>query len=207
MMIEDPQLRLLLIRSCMGMPKLNYCWRVSEPSAIKEVALRADMVIAKALRDILSELPKSDIDDFTFNLATLPIALSRLGIERPTQVLKYAHLAALSDTVTLRKKQIPYLQPNEVLCEGMLAEFLSQLVPSIQSSQKAFKFRTSKCLGMQHSQRELAWLFVVSKRIDLLKEKRDLFRDPENKRMLYTQQQKLYTKRRKAPSRWRHSGC
>ena len=109
--IKDPQLCLLLLRSCVGMPKLNYCWRVNSPSALCAAAGQADTVIVDALTSIICNGLKL-AGNFAVQLASLPVALSGLGVSLPSDVLKFAHFAATIDTMGLRKELFPSILSN-----------------------------------------------------------------------------------------------
>ena len=169
--IQDPQLCLLLLRSCIGMPKLNYCWRVGDPKAIIAAANHADQIILDAMNRIIfgSKDSKHSIDDFTFNLASLPIKLSGLGIDRPSHVLQYAHLAAYIDTFELRQRQfasVEYQLPDDR--DRLIREFTTSLHPIVQLCQSVLKLQTSLGVGLHHSQRVLAAIYDTSKRMLLI---------------------------------------
>lgn len=114
--IGDPQLCLLLLRSCIGQPKLNYCWRVMPAPVLYGIAARCDTIIIKTLNAILA-WEGEYIDEFTFDLATLSVALSGSGVDRPSHVLEYAHLAARIDTHNFRSRQFGQYARNENLLD------------------------------------------------------------------------------------------
>ena len=165
--IGDPQLCLQLLRQCVGMPKLNYCWRVSPPNTLLSIAEDCDTTISSALNWIIngsySRLPEN-----VFDLATLPIALSGLGVDRPSHVLRFAHLAARSDTFCLRRRQFHPFIVSDFIREELQHKFLAQLHISIQQSQLALKLRGGLYLGNQSYQKDFASLHDASKRFHLL---------------------------------------
>jgi len=165
--IKDPQLCLLLLRSCVGMPKLNYCWRVNSPSALCAAAGQADIVIVDALANIICNGLKSP-GNFALQLASLPVALSGLGVSLPSDVLKFAHLAATIDTMGLRKTLFPSILSNHSSLELISEAFIQQLSSEVRSDPILGVLRRDPmCLG-PHSQKVLARLFYSSKRMLLL---------------------------------------
>ena len=52
--IPDPQVSLLLLRSCLGMTKLNYCVRTADPAVIEEPMRSLESTIIETLRHIVA---------------------------------------------------------------------------------------------------------------------------------------------------------
>lgn len=168
--IKDPHLMLLLLRGCMGMPKMNYCWRVMDPIAIHDVAVRCDGIITSALSNIVMGDCGKHLDSFSVSLATLPVALSGLGIPLPSDVLQYAHLSAHADTLALRTSMFGGTH-HHTFTELALPRFVEQLHPAVRHSTHAKHFRLPLCLG-NHSQKEFARVADMSKRCVLLEQHR-----------------------------------
>lgn len=163
----DPQLCLMLLRQCIGMPKLNYCWRVMPPSTLCTLAQECDDTISSALNFIITE-SRTNLSEESFNLASLPIALSGLGIDRPSHVLRFAHLAARRDTLSLRSKQFGTLLGPDHIGEQLEGAFLAHLPESIRNSTLAGRVRGGLHLDTQSCQRDLARLHDTSKHASLL---------------------------------------
>ena len=171
--IRDPHLMLFLLRGCMGMPKLNYCWRVMDPVAIRDVAVRCDDIITSALSNIVLGDGGKKLDSFSITLATLPVALSGLGIPLPSDVLQYAHLSAHADTLELRTSMFGGTHHHMLtgFTELALPRFVEQLHPDVRNGTHASRFRLPLCLG-NHSQKEFARVADLSKRCLLLQQHR-----------------------------------
>jgi hypothetical protein len=101
-------------------------------------------------------------------LATLPIGLSGLGVERPSHVLQYAHLAARADTFYLRIRQFRQFITSDPLREYLQQQFFAGLHTSIRESQLALKIRGGLCHGNPSCQKDFARLHDASKRFSLL---------------------------------------
>ena len=52
LMLKDPQLCLILLRACEGMPKLVYCFRTVAPEYIQDIATKFQDELINALRNI-----------------------------------------------------------------------------------------------------------------------------------------------------------
>ena len=165
--VGDPQLCLLLLRQCVGMPKLNYSWRVLPPDILYGLAICCDGIISSALSWIITGEWRL-LDDSTFNLASLPIALSGLGVDRPSHVLSFAHLAARRDTYGLRRRLFSPLITSDSKSVSLEKVFFSYLHSSIQESQLARKVRGVLCLGNLSCQKDYARLHDASKRLVLV---------------------------------------
>jgi hypothetical protein len=102
MMIKDPQLCLLLLRACEGMTKLMYCWRTVQPTHLEEIAKIFDDEICKALRTIVtSDGPY--FGKFQSLLSSLPVSLGGLGIQLPSDTLRFAYIASSISSFQLQQ--------------------------------------------------------------------------------------------------------
>jgi hypothetical protein len=93
MALEDPQLCLLLLRACEGMPKLMYCWRTVCPDYLQEPSERFEKELIDALRKI-TVLDGPHFGAFQVSLSTLPVSLGGLGIQLPSDILNFAFVAS-----------------------------------------------------------------------------------------------------------------
>ena len=86
--LKDPQLCLMLLRSCEGMPKLVYCWRTIPPEFLHECSARFHDNIKDALRQIIvGDGPH--FGEFQTHLSSLPVSLGGLGIHSPSSVVVF----------------------------------------------------------------------------------------------------------------------
>lgn len=108
------------------------------------------------------------LDESSFNLASLPIALSGLGVDRPSHVLSFAHLAARRDTYGLRRRLFHPLITSDARSVHLEEVFFSHLHSSIRESQLARKVRGVLCLGNPSCQKDFARLHDASKRLALV---------------------------------------
>jgi hypothetical protein len=53
--IPDPQICLLLLRSCLGMTKLSYCFRTMPPAALVQASANTTSILVKALNFIITD--------------------------------------------------------------------------------------------------------------------------------------------------------
>ena len=74
--LEDPQVELLLLRSCLGVCKLNYLLQTIPPGSIDSELLRFD----DNLRCSMSSICNASISDQAWLQATLPCSLGGLGL-------------------------------------------------------------------------------------------------------------------------------
>ena len=93
MQLRDPQLCLLLLRACEGMPKLVYSWRTTPPEFLSREARRFDRVVLDALRWIVVG-DGANFSNFSKRLATLPVSLGGLGVQLPSDLRDFAFCAS-----------------------------------------------------------------------------------------------------------------
>jgi ubiquitin carboxyl-terminal hydrolase 44/49 len=102
MALEDPQLCLLLLRACEGMPKLVYCWRTVCPDYLQEQSARFELELVGALRRItVADGPH--FGEFQVSLSTLPVTLGGLGIQLPSDILNFAFVASAIESNELQR--------------------------------------------------------------------------------------------------------
>jgi hypothetical protein len=125
----DPQVALLLLRSCLGMAKLVYCWRTTEPAALDA----ASSVLTAALTSVLRWIVVGDgprFGPFQLQLASLPVTSGGLGITLPDDLTKYAFLSSLMDTRKLQADIFPSLPDNASFTQPLFDSFAASLGPS-----------------------------------------------------------------------------
>lgn len=125
--LQDPQLCLLLLRSCLGMIKLNYCWRTTMPDALSMPTSIMSSELERTLKYIVTaDGPK--FGQLQIDLASLPIRFGGLGIFMPKDIIKYTFLASQQETKALQQKIFPSLEALDLhsspLLEGYLSNFL-----------------------------------------------------------------------------------
>ena len=67
-----------LLRSCLSLPKLSHCLRTCPPNVLAPCYSRFDGLMRDTLGDILG----TQLDDNTWNQATLPVSLGGMGIRK-----------------------------------------------------------------------------------------------------------------------------
>ena len=101
--LEDPQLCLMLLRACEGMPKLMYCWRTVLPEFLTVASTRFTAEITEALRAItVADGPH--LGGFQVRLATLPVSMGGLGIYLPADITNFAYAASFLSSFGLQQR-------------------------------------------------------------------------------------------------------
>jgi hypothetical protein len=101
--LNDPQLCLLLLRSCEGMPKLVYSWRTLPPEYLQEAATRFEAELVEALRWIVAG-DGPHFGPFQRRLATLPVSMGGLGIAMPSDLLHFCYCASALSSFDLQQE-------------------------------------------------------------------------------------------------------
>ena len=99
------------IRACVGTPKLMYLLRSLPPQIFSPSISDMEALLRSTLERILVERCPS-FGLFQFQLATLPISHSGLGIYKPADISKLAYIASLNLTKHLQD-QILHLSAEE----------------------------------------------------------------------------------------------
>ena len=89
--IEDPQIQLCLLRSCLSIPKLMYTLRTCKPSVLKPVLDRFDDIIFNALESIVG----SPLSHQARCQASLPVSLGGLGLRSASDHATAAFLSSV----------------------------------------------------------------------------------------------------------------
>ena len=89
--INDPQVEYLLIRSCLGIPKLAFALRASPPGFIRQGARCFDGLIANAFAERFG----LDLTDRQWRQVGLPVRFGGLGIMKAEELLEPCFLGSL----------------------------------------------------------------------------------------------------------------
>jgi hypothetical protein len=100
--LHDPQLELMLLRSCLGAPKLQYSLITSPPKSIAHALLTMESFLRNTLCHILANNSSSNFGDFQFLLASLPIKFGGLGISNPVDLSNFTYLASVASSWSLQ---------------------------------------------------------------------------------------------------------
>jgi hypothetical protein len=114
----DPQIQLLLLRACMGAPKLNYLLRTVAPGLIVPALAEMKHFLFLTLRDLCVGI-KDGFETFQFDLASLRIKDGGLGILNPLDISKYAYVASYIATRTLQGRILCENPANRVIIHDM----------------------------------------------------------------------------------------
>jgi len=114
----DPQIQLLLLRACMGAPKLNYLLRTVAPGLIVPALAEMKHFLFLTLRDLCVGI-KDGFETFQFDLASLRIKDGGLGILNPLDISKYAYVASYIATRTLQGRILCEIPANRVIIHDM----------------------------------------------------------------------------------------
>ena len=134
MALRDPQLCLMLLRACEGMPKLVYSWRTTPPEFLSDAAPRFDRVVLDALRWIVVG-DGAHFNNFSKRLATLPVSLGGLGVLRPTDLRRFSYCAsALSSFHAQQAILGNALPPTRLDMPDSLNEYLSSAIQHISGA-------------------------------------------------------------------------
>jgi Reverse transcriptase (RNA-dependent DNA polymerase) len=127
--LEDPQLCLMLLRACEGMPKLMYCWRCVSPQYLGDQATRFEVEVLAALRRILvADGPH--FGSLQKRLASLPVSLGGLGIHLPSDFLRFSYCASSLSSLDIQSAilRVENLEvPSEV--KGMILDYSTYVYP------------------------------------------------------------------------------
>jgi hypothetical protein len=116
--LKDPQLCLLLLRACEGMPKLVYAWRTTPPDMLQEAAALFEGEIIEALRWIVvADGPH--FSGFHRRLATLPVSLGGLGISLPSDSLQFAFFSSFLSSLPLQNRILGLPAVTELTVESL----------------------------------------------------------------------------------------
>ncbi len=166
-LIDDPQVSLLLLRACLGMVKLNYCWRTTHPDFLVEATTQFTSKLDRALKIIVIGKSSKKFGDFQFKYASLPIRIGGLGITLPVDLLNFAFLSSARDSSALQAKMFPTLQDNNDSLLPLLQRFSNNLL-SAQKTNFTTAYSRVDQLPLHKTQNFLAAFHFKSKRDGLL---------------------------------------
>jgi hypothetical protein len=101
MEFKDPFIQLLLLRSCLGFPKLNYLLRCTPPNLISDSIIKMESFLKDTLKGIVTG-GGPGFGEFQFRLSTLPVCDSGLGIYNPADICHFAYISSVSQTKDLQ---------------------------------------------------------------------------------------------------------
>lgn len=127
--LNDPQLCLMLLRSCEGMPKLVYSWRSIPPEFLQEAADRFEGELLEALRWIVAG-DGPHFGPFNRRLATLPVSMGGLGIALPSDLLHFSYCASALSSFNIQQEILGLPSPAT---EGSLPASLSARLDAVAS--------------------------------------------------------------------------
>ena len=95
---NDSQMELLLLRSCLGIPKLGYSMRTTPPHKITGPLRRFSSILSASLSRILGDA----LSEAALTQASLPIKMGGLGILDAVQTAKAAFISSSQQTRALQ---------------------------------------------------------------------------------------------------------
>ncbi|XP_026413120.1 uncharacterized protein LOC113308884 [Papaver somniferum] len=111
--MNDSQCELLLLRNCIGVSKLYFTLRTTNPMATQYATSLYDQHLIRFLRQLVVE------DDAGFGpvrqrLATLPIKYGGFGVYTMEDTGKYCYLASYAQTLSLQHNILKLASPSEL---------------------------------------------------------------------------------------------
>ena len=92
--LEDSQMELALLRSCLSMPKFNFALRSCPPSYIQQATSAFDVL----MRESLSDLAGGQLSDWAWHKASLPSSLGGLSIRSARLHAPAAFISSLAQS-------------------------------------------------------------------------------------------------------------
>ena len=139
--LEDPQVELLLLCSCLGVCKLNHLLRTIPPGSMDSELLRFD----DNLRRSLSSICNASISDQSWLQATLPCSLGGLGLREASQASPAAFLGCCVSSFALCSQllssfsgysiTLSSIPGKELAITCLSASFSGTPVPEVPASQ------------------------------------------------------------------------
>ena len=153
--LEDPQVELHLLRSCLSLCKLNHIIRTVPGFKINDVLMQFD----SGLHHSLEALSSSSVSDLAWKQATFPVRLGGLGLHDASRSSSAAFVGSCNSSrpLSLRLFNDPVFMlvhkendwtrhssffPGEVQCQQHLASFLpptGSVSSSVSSTQHFFQ--------------------------------------------------------------------
>ena len=95
--LHNPQMELLLLRSCLGVPKINFLLRTLNPEGISDSIEHIDKVLAVALGSIIGGSHHANFDQSTIDIIHFPFRLGGLAVPQVSTLAPSAYLGARID--------------------------------------------------------------------------------------------------------------
>ena len=92
--LEDPQMELLLLRCCLGTPKLNYWMRTCPSDYITQQIAIFDRTVDETLQHIIG----TPISFVNRDIVGLPLSMGGLGISRATDIADIAFVSSMGSS-------------------------------------------------------------------------------------------------------------
>ena len=167
MQLGDPQLCLLLLRSCLGMSKMMYCYRTTVPTAMKKSADMLHIVLIDVLRWIVANNGPG-FGEFQSQLAALPIRKGGLGIVMPNDSLHYTYLASQFASENLQLQLFPIKGDRLMHKKIMLInKFINGLHMKVKPDEEVSEF-IKNISSRTKQQKFLTDIYYESKRLFLM---------------------------------------
>jgi hypothetical protein len=129
MTLEDTDIKLVLLRYSQGMKKLIFLWRLINPDYLNEAADEMEKALIKALRRIVAP-NGTNCGDFQINQMCLPLSMRGLGIQKPTDISKFAYIGSKISTSAAQNAMFQSI-PTQISAstESLCVRFLSYFSP------------------------------------------------------------------------------
>ena len=155
-MIDDPQVEMLLLRSCLGFPKFVFSLRSAPPEDIAETIREFDKMISSTMQERLGISLTQEQE----KQARLPVAMGGLGIERAEDVAESAYLGNVLATRKLVSTLLGEKEPILGELKGVeraLEAWKDKTGVEVRHVENLLSLKEMKTKdGMRHPQRVLA---------------------------------------------------
>jgi len=161
---DDPQLCLMLLRACLGMVKMVYCLRTTDPQHLTQSSALLHETLYSALRFLhVGDVNNVRFGIFHLHLTSLPIRLGGLGISLPDDLLKFSNLASQLDSQKLQCAIFPHQHYPSSELLALMHIFFDSLTENFQEK---FILAHPDCttLPLQNNQNFLASWYYKGKR-------------------------------------------
>ena len=102
--LDDAQVELTLLKSCLALPKFNYTLRTCPPAFIHHATASFDIMLREALSDIVG----SPLSDWAREKATLPTSLGGVGLRSASFHAPLAFLCSFAASLNLVQSILGY---------------------------------------------------------------------------------------------------
>lgn len=126
----DPQLQLLLLRSCLGSCRMLYLLRTTPPQGVEAMFAEFDVSLRSSLCMILGG--EQFVGEFQVALASLPLRLGGLGLTRVADLLHFAFLSSRLDTSLLQQELLSYNSSSPPPPDAQFQAVYNSSLPAIR---------------------------------------------------------------------------